>query len=345
MEKEWVQKNQWVTSKEFQTELALAKLFPGPLATLLGVRLAADRAGPFAGILAGVLLILPAFLMVLGGSFILTAIQNSPNLNPVLVGFAWSALILSFIAVWRLTRPQLENRKHWALIAVIAFVVFQRPTYEPALVIGTGILYYFFASVFPRLKNRPHELGSLAISAAMFWACFQASCITFGSGIAIVPALQAVFVEQNHWITQHEFLDGLFLGQITPGPLLIVSTFLGFKVTGLQGAIAATFGAFLPAFIIALGIMPHVRTKFNKHDGPKIFLEGVLIAVAGALLGSSARICLYAMQGSPYSLALWWPSLIALGIWAFKKAPSPFTLIPVSVVLSFLVSKIHPLLS
>jgi chromate transporter len=126
-------------------------------------------------------------------------------------------------------------------------------------------------------------LGTLAV----FF--LEASALTFGSGLAVVPFLQAGLVEEHAWITQQQFVDAVAMGLITPGPVVIMATFAGYLAAGIAGAVIATFAIFTPVYLFV--VIPG-RT-FRKYAGrPRVrgFITGATAAAAGAIGGAAVVI-------------------------------------------------------
>jgi chromate transporter len=106
--------------------------------------------------------------------------------------------------------------------------------------------------------------------------------LAFGGGFTAIPLIQVEVVDKFHWLTTKEFLDGILMGQVTPGPVLITSTFIGYKVSGLLGALIATIGVFFPSFFILVFFIPyHDRLRGMKTI--RIVEQGILGSFIGML--------------------------------------------------------------
>ncbi|MFL6211508.1 MAG: chromate transporter [Pyrinomonadaceae bacterium] len=130
------------------------------------------------------------------------------------------------------------------------------------------------------------KLTLLVALAAIF---LRIGAITFGGGFVMVPLIKAEVVENYHWLTQQEFADATALGQITPGPVLITATFIGYRVAGTLGALVATVCVFLPAFIMTIAAGSYLR-RFRANRQVQAFLRGVTPAVAGLLVAAAWSI-------------------------------------------------------
>ncbi|HKE55115.1 MAG TPA: chromate transporter [Pyrinomonadaceae bacterium] len=127
------------------------------------------------------------------------------------------------------------------------------------------------------------KLGLLLALSAVF---LRMGTVTFGGGFVMIPQIEAEVVRTNHWLTRQEFADATALGQITPGPVLITATFIGYRVAGTLGALVATITVFLPAFIMTIAAGSSLR-RFRANRQVQSFLRGVTPAVVG-LLGAAA---------------------------------------------------------
>ena len=116
--------------------------------------------------------------------------------------------------------------------------------------------------------------------------CFKIGLFAFGGGYGMLPLLHADAVERYHWITEKEFLDGVALGQVTPGPIIVTATFVGWKVAGLAGAIVSTATIFMPSAILTMLVAWQLR-RYRKSPWVQGFIAGVRPAIGG-LVGAVA---------------------------------------------------------
>lgn len=126
--------------------------------------------------------------------------------------------------------------------------------------------------------------------------------ITFGGGLVMIPQIEMDVCEVHRWMDHRTFADGMAFGQITPGPVLITATFIGYKVAGVVGALVATLAAFLPSFlmtIVAGRSIDRFRTSFHVQA----FLSGVAPAVVGMLAAAGVSLAKSGL-GSPESYAV-----------------------------------------
>ncbi|ETX06016.1 MAG: hypothetical protein ETSY2_19600, partial [Candidatus Entotheonella gemina] len=142
---------------------------------------------------------------------------------------------------------------------------------------------------------------------------FKVGALTFGGGSMMIAMIQEQLVHQWHWLTPQEFIDGLALGQVTPGPVLVVTAYVGYKVAGIAGAGVAATASYLPSFILMLIILPmfeRVRTLGWIHAA----MQGVGPAVSGMFAVALVRMAPHALP-NPFAVAVLMGTLIALLAW------------------------------
>ncbi len=143
--------------------------------------------------------------------------------------------------------------------------------------------------------------------------CAKVGFVAFGGGYGMIPLLHDELVVQRGWLTEREFLDGVALSQITPGPILVVATFAGWKVAGALGAAVATIAITAPSAILTILLAWQLR---RMRDNPWVrgFLAGVRPAIVGLIAGVGVRLALALAQPGPHQGAeLFAAGAIALG--------------------------------
>ena len=130
------------------------------------------------------------------------------------------------------------------------------------------------------------KLGLLLTLSAIF---LRMGSVTFGGGLVMVPLIESEVVNNHNWLTHQEFADATALGQITPGPVLITATFIGYRVAGTPGALVATVSIFLPAFLITIAAASSLR-RFRSNEQVQSFLRGIAPAVVGLLVAAALSV-------------------------------------------------------
>lgn len=298
MQKDLSEDREWISLEEFRQSLALIKAMPGPLATQMAMYIGRRYAGFWGGLLAGVMLILPSFVAMVILAETYSRYAEMPAVDALLKGMQMGALSLIFYSLQPLTEHYWSQERFWMLLALGFFLVLLKVFPEPVLILLLGLWSVIFSHrdrqaktgtlmVFPLAAMAP--LGAAMVEQAsvlknLFWTCFVAGGVMFGTGLAIVPMLQTEFVVRHGWITPEVFRDALAFGQMTPGPVLITVTFLGYKLSGLLGASLATFAVFLPSFFHQLTWFPSAMDYLRKKWWIKSFLLGAIAAVAAGIV-------------------------------------------------------------
>jgi chromate transporter len=164
-------------------------------------------------------------------------------------------------------------------------------------------------------------LSKVALLLALSTVFLRMGAVTFGGGFVMVPLIENEVVRTNHWLTQQEFADATALGQLTPGPVLITATFIGYRVAGTLGALVATIAVFLPAFLMTIAAGSSLR-RFRSNRQVQAFLRGVTPAVVGLLAAAAwgvGRAGIHSWVGITIA------ALAALVLLRYK--PNPFWII------------------
>ena len=132
-------------------------------------------------------------------------------------------------------------------------------------------------------------MAKLALLLALSSVFLRMGAVTFGGGFVMIPLIESEVVRTNHWLTRQEFADATALGQITPGPVLITATFIGYRVAGTLGALVSTIAVFLPAFLMTIAAGSSLR-RFRANRQVQSFLRGVTPAVVGLLVAAAWSI-------------------------------------------------------
>jgi chromate transporter len=158
-----------------------------------------------------------------------------------------------------------------------------------------GILYY--GGIFRRPPAAALQITAVPVLAQLLPAApgsilgklflffIKAGSLTFGSGLVIVPFLEQGLVQQFGWLDQRQFLVAVAIGMISPGPVVITATFVGYLVAGFWGSVVATIGIFLPSFILVLVAAP-LLARYRANPNVQGFVKGAYAAAIGTILGA-----------------------------------------------------------
>ena len=296
----------WLSQKEFEEGLGMVQLYPGPVMFNLATYVA-YKIKDFLGALTTIFFIIPSYLLVLFLSWIYFNYGSIWWIHPLFTTL--DAIVLGIILHVSINFYQkYVNTKGEAIIAGLSFlfILYKFNAFLiTAISIILGIVLFKNKLEAKHLeenenKKKGNPLIALTVSGLVFlllilFGLFQkgpfgeltlsmmkVGSIAFGNGMTIMPFLQQEAVINHRWLTLKEFADGIALGQITPGPILITATFIGYKVAGLAGSTLATAGIFYPSFFYTL-VMTEVydRIKHNRFVTPA--LKGLLSAFTGML--------------------------------------------------------------
>ena len=331
MRRDLVEGRGWLTETEYDQGLAIAAACPGPLAYQLGVYCGYVRHRIAGGLAVAAAFALPPFLLVIAVAALYTRFEASWPLRALFYGVGPVVVALILKACWNLGRRTLaKDRVAWAffLIACGVTVVVQKELTAIFLVAG-ALGMWLFSGRRP-VRGRavsvaavPVALGSVPTSAGMtgklFLFFFRTGLLVFGSGLVIVPFLKTYVVDQYHWLGDRAFLDSVAIGMISPGPVVISATFVGYLLDGLRGAVAATVGIFAPAVLFTVIATP-ILLRHAANPYLKGFIRGITVAVVGVLVGTTYLVGKTAI-GDVLTIAVAAASLIALFV--LKKLPEP----------------------
>ena len=299
MERELVGEHAWVSKEQMREAIAVCQSLPGPLAIQVGIYLSYLRGGFWAAWAGGWAFILPNFVIVAALGALYVYFGGLSPVTAIFYGVSPAVIALIVHSCYRLAKLGMEDWVQWALAAVCFGVTVVLQAEVALLFIGAGvlgILYYgglgrrasatTLLAVTPIAPVTPLAPAATTSTLAKLLLFFlKAGALTFGSGLVIVPFLQQGVVQQHGWLTERDFLVAVAVGMISPGPVVITATFVGYLVAGFWGALAATIGIFLPSFILVLVAAPILaRHRSNRHV--QGFVKGAYAAAIGTILGA-----------------------------------------------------------
>jgi chromate transporter len=148
---------------------------------------------------------------------------------------------------------------------------------------------------------------------------FKVGAVTFGGGLTIIAFIQDQVVNQLHWITAEQFLDALAIGQVTPGPVIMLAAFVGYKVAGLAGAGVAAAAIFLPSFILMMSILP-MLDRVRALAWTRAAMRGISPAVVGAIGLTVVRLTPHAAP-DVFTASLFLLTVVGLLLWRLPTIP------------------------
>jgi chromate transporter len=258
MREQVVTRRGWVTEQDFLDMLAATNLIPGPNSTELAIHIGLRHGGWLGFVVAGVCFVLPAACIVGALAALYTAYGLLPELEWILWAVKPVVLLIVGQALLGLGRVALKSRQ-LVLLAGAAAIANLLGVHELAVLLGAGAVYGVRRWM---LVPLPAAVAVAPTALGLFLSFLKIGSVLFGSGYVLLAFLRGEFVERLAWITEGQLFDAIAVGQATPGPLFTAATFIGYLVAGWPGAVTATVGMFLPAFVfVALSgrLIPHLR--------------------------------------------------------------------------------------
>lgn len=278
MEQEFCDRRRIVERSAFTESFVLCKMLPGPVAYQMALSVGYLLRGRVGGLVAGLSFLLPSFLMMLLLSIFYGSVHKLSGFEIFAEGLRAGSLVVILDSVLRMGKPYARDLQAWLFGLIGAFFMWRLPRGEPVIILAGGLATVLGARLWSRKAS---------VLWSLFWVHFKAGAFTFGTGLAIVPILQAETVDVYHWLTAEQFLDAIAFGQITPGPVTIASVFIGYRVATLLGACLAAFGVYLPGAVMILGILPVLRRRLEGTTFLRRFQRGAIPTVIGCIFVAS----------------------------------------------------------
>jgi chromate transporter len=306
MRQEVVTRRRWLTEQQFLDLLGASNLIPGPTSTELAIYLGYARAGPLGLVLAGACFILPAMLLVLAFAWTYVHYGSTPQAASLLYGIKPVIIAVIVQAIAGLLRSAVKN---WRLglvvvLAVAAYLLAVNPLIPlfglALLVMGVENRARFMrrgnsaptSHVLLTVPGPPIVAAMTTVAARaasfsltrLFFTFLKIGATLYGSGYVLLAFLRDDFVHRLGWLTDHQILDAIAVGQFTPGPVFTTATFIGYLTGRWPGAVLATVGIFLPSFVIAAAVYPFVP-RLRASPWTAAFLDGANAAALGLMIG------------------------------------------------------------
>jgi chromate transporter len=289
-----VERRQWLSEDRFVKIMAFCHMLPGPEALQLAIYVGYLKRKMVGGILAGLTFILPGAVVIVILSWLYVTYGSLPQVNNVLYVLKPAVLGIIGAAILKLGRASIRNLFLGALL-IGAFVAMRFAGINFLLILLlAGLINLLISQGWPIIWRTQATLpvtivGLIVLPFAdsrwfqMAWLLFKTGFFSFGGAYASIVFLERGAVQQHHWLTSSQLLDGVALSVATPGPFMLFTTFAGFLVGGLRGAIIATFFVFLPSFVFVLAGAPYIEmVRHNRLI--QAFLAGASAAVVGVIV-------------------------------------------------------------
>lgn len=305
LEDEVVRRRRWVSSERFLDLLGATNLIPGPNSTELAIHLGFERRRWAGLVVAGVCFIVPAMLMTSACGWAYVRYGALPEAQWLLWGVKPVILGVVAQAIWGLS-PKAAKTTFLRVLGVAVVGALAVGVHELVVLFGAGLVAML------RVPGRGAVVGvapvlPLAIGASgvagfslqgLFFVFLKIGSVLFGSGYVLLAFLRTDLVERLGWLTEAQLIDAVAVGQVTPGPVFTTATFIGWVLGGPAGAVVATVGIFLPAFVFVALSGPLVpRLRESPRAGA--FLDGVNVASLGLMAVVTVHLSVAALVDVP----------------------------------------------
>jgi len=297
MERELVAERRWLTKEQMREAIAICQSLPGPLAIQVGIYISYLRCGFWGAWAGGWAFILPNFVIVAALGALYVYFGDLRPVTAIFYGVSPAVIALILHSCYRLAKLGMEDWIQWTIAGICLIVTVIVQAEVALLFIGAGIIGILY---YGQLKSRapialqiaaapalaqiaPVASGSTLGKLLLFF--LKAGSLTFGSGLVIVPFLEQGLVQQYGWLDQRQFLIAVAVGMISPGPVVITATFVGYLVAGFWGSLVSTVGIFLPSFILVLVAAP-LLAKYRENPNVQGFVKAAYGAAIGTILGA-----------------------------------------------------------
>ena len=300
-----VEREGWLHEAEFEDAIAATNLLPGPASTQLAIFCAWRLRGLRGALVGGACFICPGLAVIIGLSAIFLA-SNPPTwirgaalgAGAAVAAVALNAALGLIPASWRRTGAVRARRVRWAVYGVAGGAAAATlGTYLVVVLLGCGLVEVAISGdLRPPRGVQSYLVLPLALVAtgglgALAWVALKVGALSFGGGFVIIPLMQADAVHHYHWMTNTQFLNGVALGQITPGPVVQTVAVVGYAAAGVGGALLAALIAFAPSFVFILAGGRHFGA-LRTNRVAQSFLNGAGPAAIGAIAGASIPLAL-----------------------------------------------------
>ncbi|MEY4608347.1 MAG: hypothetical protein RL625_564 [Gemmatimonadota bacterium] len=317
LETEVVTRRGWLTRERFLDLVSASAMIPGPNSTETVMHVGYLRAGWRGLVVAGVSFILPAMAIMWGLAWGYQRYGALPAVEGILAGIKPVVFAIVLHALWGLGATALRSAvtvsvlvaalvASWlgvhelVILGVAALVTFV----DRRVIMGGDPLAHLSGAMVPFVPS-VLALGTSALSiptlGGLFGVFVKAGAFLFGSGYVLLAFLRTDLVERLGWLTESQLLDAIAAGQMTPGPVFTTATFIGYLLGGHAGAIVATVGIFLPAFVFTALTAP-VLERYVAHPDVRAALRGLNAASLALMVAVSVPLG-HAAMGQPWIAA------------------------------------------
>jgi chromate transporter len=329
-----VERRKWLTHEEMLDGVSLATVLPGAVAVNVIAYVGHRLRGTPGALVCTIAVIMPAFMLMLGLSVAYLTWGQMPAVSKLFMGFIPAVTAIILVAAINMGRKTIKGVPEAAFAVVAAALMIWQGSFVVSLsvIAGAGVAGWLIfrekpAAVTNQPDNTPKPEGKmLSVAAAPvalvpFWTVNTAltmklfttfasmSMVLFGGAYVFIPLMHSTVVDGNGWLTSQEFVDAIAMSQIMPGPIVLSTVFIGYKVAGFLGAVFATLGIFLPPGILMLA-GTHALNRIKKSAVIKAALRGIRPAIIGMIISAVVTVGMTA-QHQWVSLLIFAAALLA----------------------------------
>lgn len=322
MEQTWVRQHRWLTQEQFLEGMALCYLVPGPTAVLLSIYLGSRARGALGGLISGLSFIAPALVLTLALSWVYFQYHAIPAVSALFAALGPVVVALVVAMLYRAGKTALTSASRWCLCLAVGmlliFPVLPQAWNLITLLLLSGVIGVFLfraQSVTVSSKSlvllsvvsafaREAVISPALVLLPLALVFVKASLVMFGGGVVAIPLFQQELVQTHHWLTAQQFLDGVAIGQLTPGPVTVIATFAGYGVAGTSGALVATVAMYAPSFALML-----TSTPLLMHLRQSSIVQGMLQGIMAGALGMMGATAILLGRAAITGL---WPAALAV---------------------------------
>ncbi|MCS6826056.1 MAG: chromate transporter [Caldilinea sp.] len=301
MHDEVVKRRRWLNDQEFLDLIGATNLIPGPNSTEMAIHIGFRRAGWLGLLIGGACFILPAMAIAMALAWSYVEYGETPAATWLLYGVKPVMVAIVALAILDLGRKAVKDA--WTLaVGIITFALYFLQVNEIALLFAGGAVVMMASNLQRIRQGRLHDLSApLAIFSlpalattpfnlsTLFFTFLKIGSVIYGSGYVLLAFMRADFVVRLGWLSDQQLLDAIAIGQVTPGPVFTTATFVGFVLGGTPGALVATLGIFLPAFVFVALSSPFIpRLRSSTRFGA--LLDGVNVASLGLMAAVTVEL-------------------------------------------------------
>lgn len=284
MDRELVDKKKWMTKDEYLNFISMSNLIPGPNSTEVALHIGYHKAGIQGMLAAGLGFISPAVILVISLSFLLSSFASVNFIKEIINGIKPALILIILFAAISFSKNVFKKYTHF-FVGLIAIAMCFLGFNELIVLFSAGVFGILLDKLINRDNQNKNDLKFFTLSPDLifiFLSFLKIGALIYGSGYVLFAFYESEFVSTG-LLTKNNLMDAILLGEITPGPLFSSSAYIGYLFKGLPGAVLASIGIFLPAFIFVY-LINKIYKKISGNKTFKIFLTYLNVSSVALIL-------------------------------------------------------------